>query len=100
MAVNFHLKITFYTDSRQQWGQDAERISAHVHGYETTDPEGEKELKELMLYNLARLHTVTVPPKNPEIPEDVEEAKLITEKAFEQKLKTIRDLYITHHVSI
>ncbi|KAF2789884.1 amine oxidase [Melanomma pulvis-pyrius CBS 109.77] len=37
------------------WGQDSERIAAHVS---TNSPHDDKGLKELMIYNLARLHTL------------------------------------------
>jgi monoamine oxidase len=66
------------------WGQDSERIAAHVS---TNSPDGDKGLKELMVYNLARLHTIDV--KN--------ESKEAYEQRFEKNKKMIDDAWLCHH---
>jgi monoamine oxidase len=65
------------------WGQDSERIAAHVS---TNSPTGDKGLKELMIYNLARLHTVTI-----------DKSGLPYEERFQKNKQTISDNWITHH---
>ena len=59
-----------------QWSQDATRIGSLVN---LDSPRGEDELKGLMLYNLARLHS--------------------TNETFEEVYAMIKLSYITHHVS-
>lgn len=59
-----------------QWAQDATRIGSLVN---LDSPRGEDELKGLMLYNLARLHS--------------------TQENFEEVYSMIKRSYITHHVS-
>ncbi|KAL6710995.1 hypothetical protein ACN47E_006870 [Coniothyrium glycines] len=66
------------------WGQDSERIASHVS---TTSPEGDKGLRELMVYNLARLHTLK---REDETPQDREER-------FLRNKQTIDSLWDTHH---
>ncbi|KAL8995319.1 MAG: hypothetical protein Q9169_004923 [Polycauliona sp. 2 TL-2023] len=56
------------------WAQDATRIGSLVN---TDSPRGEDELKGLMLYNLARLHS--------------------DESNFEEMYEMIKASYITHH---
>ncbi|KAL8648934.1 MAG: hypothetical protein Q9210_004698 [Variospora velana] len=56
------------------WAQDATRIGSLVGG---DSPRGEEELKGLMLYNLARLHS--------------------TDKNFNEMYDMIKASYITHH---
>ena len=57
--------------------QDAQRIGALVN---IDSPRGEDELKGLMLYNLARLHS--------------------TDDNFDEIYDMIKRSYITHHVSL
>jgi len=66
------------------WGQDSERIAAHVS---TESPDNDKGLKELVIYNLARLHTIN---REKETREEYE-------KRFLLNKKTITDNWITHH---
>lgn len=66
------------------WGQDSERIAAHVS---TNSPEGDKGLKELMIYNLARLHTIN----------DGNETKQQYEERFQKNKQIISDNWLTHH---
>jgi len=66
------------------WGQDSERIAAHVS---TESPEKDKGLKELMIYNLARLHTINREG----------EGKKEYEARFEANKKVIADNWDTHH---
>ncbi|KAL8696600.1 MAG: hypothetical protein Q9224_002713, partial [Gallowayella concinna] len=56
------------------WAQDATRIGSLIN---SDSPRGEDELKGLMLYNLARLHS--------------------DESNFEEMYKMIKASYITHH---
>ncbi|KAI4086812.1 MAG: hypothetical protein LQ344_007249 [Seirophora lacunosa] len=56
------------------WAQDATRIGSLVGG---DSPRGEEELKGLMLYNLARLHS--------------------TDENFDEMYDLIKTSYITHH---
>jgi len=58
------------------WSQDATRIGSLVN---LDSPRGEDELKGLLLYNLARLHS--------------------TDETFEDTYTMIKQTYITHHVS-
>lgn len=57
------------------WAQDATRIGSLVN---LDSPRGEDELKGLMLYNLARLHSTDA-------------------ASFDRIYKIIKDSYITHH---
>jgi monoamine oxidase len=66
------------------WGQDSERIAAHVS---TNSPDNDKGLKELMIYNLARLHTVNRDG----------ESKQAYEKRFQENTQIISDNWVTHH---
>ena len=66
------------------WGQDSERIAAHVS---TKSPEDDKGLKELMIYNLARLHTITHDPGS----------KQTYEERFQENKQIISDNWVTHH---
>ena len=59
------------------WAQDAQRLGTLI---DPRSPENEEELKELMLSNLAQLH-----------------AKPEEGWPYEDLLKHLRDLYITHH---
>ena len=59
-----------------QWSQDATRIGSLVN---LDSPRGEEELKGLMLYNLARLHS--------------------NNEDFDEIYAMIKRSYITHHVS-
>ena len=60
-----------------QWAQDATRIGSLVN---LDSPRGEDELKGLMLYNLARLHST---PAN-----------------FKEIYDMIKRSYVTHHVGL
>ncbi len=60
-----------------QWAQDATRIGSLVN---TDSPRGEHELKGLMLYNLARLHSDA--------------------SNFDEMYEMIKASYITHHVRL
>ena len=59
-----------------EWSQDATRIGSLV---KLDSPRGEEELKGLMLYNLARLHS--------------------NNDNFDEVYAIIKRSYITHHVS-
>lgn len=66
------------------WGQDSERIASHVS---TNSPEDDKGLKELMIYNLARLNTINVR----------DEKKQEYENRFKKNKQIISDNWDTHH---
>ena len=60
------------------WGQDSERVAAYIN---EEAPEKQIELRDLMFYNLARLHSDT-------------------EKGFEEMYKIISEAYETHYVCL
>ncbi|KAJ4377537.1 hypothetical protein N0V83_000362 [Neocucurbitaria cava] len=64
------------------WGQDSERIAAHV-----SENGKDKGLRELMIYNLARLHTI----------KKGDETKQQYEARFEENKQTIADNWLDHH---
>lgn len=66
------------------WGQDSERIASHVS---TTSPDGDSGLKDLMIYNLARLHTIN----------NRNETQEQYDKRFQSNKRTISDNWLTHH---
>ncbi|PVH93300.1 hypothetical protein DM02DRAFT_541807 [Periconia macrospinosa] len=57
------------------WGQEADRLGALING---ASPHNEEELKQLLLHNLARLHTTD-------------------DASFEKLLKKLNDEYIDHY---
>ena len=59
------------------WSQEAQRIAALIN---RDSPEGENELKEVLIYDLARLH-----------------AKSTAAEDFDHVYKTIHDAYETHY---
>jgi monoamine oxidase len=63
------------------WGQDSERIAAHVS---TNSPDDDKGLRELMVHNLARLHTITEPQGD-------------YEQRFQTNKQIIDEAWVTHH---
>ncbi|KAL8673690.1 MAG: hypothetical protein Q9168_001905 [Polycauliona sp. 1 TL-2023] len=72
-AIDLNI-VKYPHTNRRQWAQDATRIGSLVN---TDSPRGEDELKNLMLYNLARLHS--------------------NESNFEEMYEMIKASYITHH---
>ena len=58
------------------WGQDSERVAAYIN---EKPPKEQTELRDLMIYNLARLHSET-------------------EKDFTEMYEIIAKAYMTHHV--
>ncbi|CAO2647477.1 Nn.00g083990.m01.CDS01 [Neocucurbitaria sp. VM-36] len=66
------------------WGQDSERIAAHVSN---TSPDGDKGLRELMEYSLARLHTIN----------KTGETKQQYEARFQENKQIIHDNWLDHH---
>lgn len=66
----------------KQWGQDSERVASHIS---PKSPEDEKELVRLMMYNLARLHTLNKPEGT-------------YNDRFNYNLEHITSLYDSHHV--
>jgi monoamine oxidase len=66
------------------WGQDSERIAAHVS---TKSPDDDKGLRELMEYNLARLHTIN----------RKKESKEEYEQRFLANKQIIHENWDTHH---